>query len=255
MAKTNSITQATLFDANIGTKMCYSCKIVKDFSCFHNNIRKRDGKEPYCRECCKMVNRQKGIRKNADAVTTKACSVCSKDKLRIEFAYNRFMPDKRKNECKSCYRKIAYEVLKQRKSMPCDGVLEKPCSDCHKIRPWDDFPGRGFVCKACHRNRHRAKSREWSLKNDFGLTVAQYTAMFDRQGGVCAICEKQETAKANGCSGKIKELAVDHDHKTGKVRSLLCQKCNKALGLLNDDIDLLKKAISYLEHHFNQNSP
>lgn len=63
------------------------------------------------------------------------------------------------------------------------------------------------------------------------------------QGGVCAICRKE-------CkSGR--ELAVDHDHETGAVRSLLCMNCNRAIGWLQDDPDLLMAATEYLLSHRN----
>lgn len=63
--------------------------------------------------------------------------------------------------------------------------------------------------------------------------------MLDDQGGVCAICSKEDAAG--------KRLAVDHCHETGKVRGLLCLKCNTVLGKMNDEVNLLKKAIAYLE--------
>jgi hypothetical protein len=82
-----------------------------------------------------------------------------------------------------------------------------------------------------------AKHRRKNLRR-FGLTPEQYDAMLLSQGGVCAICNMNRDAR---------RLAVDHDHKTGKVRSLLCHFCNTALGKFLDDVEILKKAILYLE--------
>lgn len=79
--------------------------------------------------------------------------------------------------------------------------------------------------------------RDESLKRDFGISEKQYLDMLEIQGGVCAICGKKETSR---------NLAVDHDHKTGLVRGLLCQKCNTGLGLLSDSLTMLEKAIKYL---------
>jgi len=59
------------------------------------------------------------------------------------------------------------------------------------------------------------------------------------QGGVCAIC--------GGINDNDDALSVDHDHETGRIRGLLCSKCNKGLGSFNDDPELLRKAIAYLE--------
>lgn len=67
--------------------------------------------------------------------------------------------------------------------------------------------------------------------------------MLEEQHGVCAICGKPET-KPNA-----KYLAVDHDHKTGEVRGLLCNNCNRALGLLQDNTEVLQNAINYLKKH------
>ena len=84
------------------------------------------------------------------------------------------------------------------------------------------------------------------LKKRYGVTVEQYNEMLAEQNGVCAVCEKPE---ANEIGGKTPSLAVDHDHKTGKIRALLCSNCNRALGLFNDDPALLAKAQSYVLYH------
>ena len=81
------------------------------------------------------------------------------------------------------------------------------------------------------------------LKRDYGLTYDQYLCMLKSQGGVCAICGKAEEKR---------RLAVDHCHNTGVIRGLLCGMCNTAIGKLNDDVNLLKKAIEYLEKPWQQ---
>jgi len=74
--------------------------------------------------------------------------------------------------------------------------------------------------------------------------------MHEAQGGLCAICKQPETGKHNrGSKEAALELAVDHCHITGDVRQLLCHKCNKALGLFQDDPNILKAATEYLERH------
>jgi hypothetical protein len=73
----------------------------------------------------------------------------------------------------------------------------------------------------------------------------KYKKMHDEQNGKCAICFLPETSKSN--NEKIKNLAIDHCHKTGVIRGLLCQKCNIGLGAFLDNPDLLKKAIIYLK--------
>ena len=71
--------------------------------------------------------------------------------------------------------------------------------------------------------------------------------MFDAQNGLCAICSQPETVR-NG-TGQIKMLSLDHCHATNTVRSLLCDNCNKGLGVFHDDVNVLRRAIEYLESH------
>lgn len=79
---------------------------------------------------------------------------------------------------------------------------------------------------------------------DFGLRELQ--ALAEKQEHKCAICGQPETELRNGM---VRHLAVDHDHVTGKVRELLCQRCNKGIGTFGDDTDLMLKAIGYLIKH------
>jgi hypothetical protein len=91
---------------------------------------------------------------------------------------------------------------------------------------------------------YRHRNRIQNLKQNFGISLEEYQRMFDAQGGVCAICGKPETAKSN--RGEVKLLAVDHDHRTGKIRGLLCAKCNTGVGNFDENESLLVKAIRYL---------
>jgi hypothetical protein len=81
-----------------------------------------------------------------------------------------------------------------------------------------------------------AKDPDKRYKNElkrFGITPADYNQMLAEQHGLCAICLHPEESKSR--SGKPKRLSVDHNHRTGKVRGLLCNKCNQAAGFLDDD--------------------
>jgi len=87
--------------------------------------------------------------------------------------------------------------------------------------------------------RVRACARKSKMIRKYGITPEVYKDMFVYQEGACAIC---------GTPPPIdRKLAVDHDHLTGKVRGLLCQKCNVVLGGANDSIEILTKAIKYLK--------
>jgi hypothetical protein len=127
---------------------------------------------------------------------------------------------------------------------------------------------RSCSCDECPKCKHRIYMRNYyyangrktySNKNDdeklvsrrkqtyakYGMTEDDYNEMYVKQRGVCAVCFKPETCLSN--NGKIKRLAVDHDHETGEVRGLLCNNCNRAIGLLGDDLDILQSAIDYLD--------
>jgi hypothetical protein len=88
--------------------------------------------------------------------------------------------------------------------------------------------------------------RHYGLKRYYGIDLARYQEMLLEQNGVCCICKKPETSVVNG---KIKPLAVDHCHDSEKIRGLLCARCNQAIGLLNEDVNILNSAIEYLRTH------
>lgn len=90
--------------------------------------------------------------------------------------------------------------------------------------------------KAVHKNR----------KRKFGITRDQFEALLESQGGVCAICRNPETATRQG---KVKSLAVDHDHASGKIRGLLCMACNTMIGNSKERLEVLQAAILYLKTH------
>lgn len=96
------------------------------------------------------------------------------------------------------------------------------------------------------RQMQKDRFRNHDLKKSFGITLDDYRAILEIQGGVCAICRQQETS-ARG--GNVKWLAVDHCHSTGKVRGLLCEACNVSIGRMKEDTDRLRSAIAYLDRH------
>ncbi len=103
----------------------------------------------------------------------------------------------------------------------------------------DQNPEKSRACVAAWRKAHPGWKRAQNLRANFGITVAEYNALLVKQGGVCAICG--ETC------GTGKMLAVDHCHKSGKIRGLLCFDCNSGIGKLKDDVEMLHRAISYLQ--------
>lgn len=92
------------------------------------------------------------------------------------------------------------------------------------------------ACRECTSIRSKA----WAYLNKYGLTSETFDQMVIRQNNVCVICNQKE---------KRRRLSVDHDHDTGKIRDLLCGRCNKSIGLFEEDPELLRKAAEYLEKH------
>ncbi len=96
-----------------------------------------------------------------------------------------------------------------------------------------------------YRLKNPLRVHEYQLKRKFGITIKQYEDMFKNQKGACAICGGVEKTKHN-ITKEIRRLSIDHSHKTGKVRGLLCNACNTGLGKFKERYDLLAKAILYL---------
>ena len=88
-------------------------------------------------------------------------------------------------------------------------------------------------------NRRRTVQR-------YGITVKRYTEFLIKQDGLCAACRRPESVKH---LGKIRRLAIDHNHATGRIRGLLCGRCNGALGLLGDDILRVRALVAYMERY------
>lgn len=87
------------------------------------------------------------------------------------------------------------------------------------------------------------RDREYKLRSQYGITEKDYQALLARQGGVCALCGEENQQPKNK---PWRRLAVDHCHKTGCVRGLLCTKCNTSLGNLGDTIEGLERALAYV---------
>lgn len=101
---------------------------------------------------------------------------------------------------------------------------------------------RTKIWRTNNREAYLTGKRRCRLGRDFGITLEQYNEMLAAQGGVCAICKNPETHQRKG----VWSLSVDHCHDTGRVRGLLCNNCNRGVGLLRDNADLCRAAAEYL---------
>lgn len=108
----------------------------------------------------------------------------------------------------------------------------RKCSTCGT-----EIGGNRTYCKSCSTKRFANTVKNSIYKKNYGISLEEYNALLESQNGVCAVCE--------GKTGR--KLSVDHDHKTGKVRGLLCVKCNLALGYANDNKNILLGLVEYLD--------
>ena len=151
---------------------------------------------------------------------------------------------------------------------------KRPCVKCGVRKTLDEFKknatcvyGRDTICRDCHnavaklgrtqpgyKEKHAAwwqrrkadpaakrVDRDATLRRRFGIGLVEYEAMLTAQEGRCAICRR------------AMKLVVDHDHKTTKLRALLCKNCNVAIGLLGDDAEVVMRAALYLRTHRGTN--
>jgi len=89
---------------------------------------------------------------------------------------------------------------------------------------------------------------DYVLKNTYGVEHGWYEKTLEVQGKKCAICGRKDSGRSNS-----ERLCLDHNHTTGQVRGLLCHPCNSGIGKLKDDVNLLQKAIHYLQQHAQTN--
>lgn len=185
--------------------------------------------------------------------TDKVCPQCGRSLPTSAFHRNRRRVDGLSFYCKTCAAARSEASRRRRGIAPqrkadvplADGL--KWCPDCEQIKPMDAFPrttnasGRHSYCKPCHNSRGKETvqrlyggSREYHLRRRYGIGEKEFQELLAEQGGVCAVCGAEDPQH------------LDHDHRTGWVRGILCFNCNGGLGQFRDSPTRLARAITYL---------
>lgn len=210
------------------TKICSKCGLEKDISGFHKIKLDQFKYRATCKECKRSPSaKQKELRLSLIPDGFKLCTKCNKEKLLSDFYKTK---NKFSSECKTCMinrGKKYYEEHPDKKK-----ETDRKYYQTHKEQ--------SYTSRKKWRDEHKEEKKILHLKQNYGITLEQYNQMLEQQNGVCAICGKPEAIKN-------RRLAVDHNHKSNKVRGLLCNHCNTALGKFNDNIITLEKAIDYLK--------
>lgn len=142
--------------------------------------------------------------------------------------------------------KPSYKPKPEPKPKPIDNTMCSRCGERPRIK-------RHCWCRVCRNAYQRSRytpqeGRDWSLMYHYGITQEEYDLMLFQQGGVCAICKKPETTFDKRI-GRVRLLAVDHDHENGNVRGLLCGRCNHMLGRIETNEDWFKAIFKYKKKH------
>ena len=146
----------------------------------------------------------------------KICKTCKQEKSIGEFSFLRGSADRLRYQCRDCTKNYNKEYWAENR----ETYIPQMRASGYSYNP---------------------KRINYQLIRNYGITLEDYEKMFKDQEGKCAICGHPETHPNK------KRLAVDHCHKTGKVRGLLCNKHNRIIGTMDDSVEELKRASAYLE--------
>jgi hypothetical protein len=140
----------------------------------------------------------------------------------------------------------------------------RTCKICNEAKPLTEFYqtvrngepyGYHGKCKSCYvkkqqENYDPIKKRDENLKRVYGIGIEEYNTLLEKQNNRCAICESTDPkGRKSGRVGGVDVFYVDHDHKTGNVRGLLCNICNRTMGYIGENSNVLEEMIKYLQKH------
>lgn len=231
-------------------KICATCGIQKPSTEFYKDARKNDGLRNTCKKCSVW---DKNYKQNISNILEKICIVCKELK-----PLEGFLRDDRTT--------LGYST----KCLACSQI--KLCRKCQTKKPLEDFgisnkstDGRRYSCRECenrqirenyvkdpssrrsssanyyYKKESREGRRERMLMKNYNLTLEDYDSLLEAQDYKCAICRYEAGKRGRPL------LAVDHCHDTGKVRGLLCDPCNRAIGMLLHDPVVIQNALNYIQ--------
>jgi len=196
-------------------KFCSKCKTLKSLYSFSKDASKKDGLYSSCKEC--------SIKKN------KKYRYENKEKISLWHKQYRTEKPEIAKECSAkSYIKNRAKIIvtrKEHQQKNKDVYMKRYKNEYQKNK---DKPG------------FQDRMRNSAYKRHFGITIQDYDDMYIEQGGRCATCGTHQSKLG-------RRLHIDHCHKTGIVRGLLCHNCNVGIGNLKDDITIMKNIIKYLE--------
>jgi hypothetical protein len=126
-------------------------------------------------------------------------------------------------------------ALKEARETGSKFYIGKACLTCGNTKRYTSAC-KCVECAKVEYKRYNIRARY--LKSEYGISEEDYERLYSNQSGKCAICKRAHS-----------RLHIDHDHSTGHIRELLCGSCNRAIGLLKEDVAVLKAAARYIERH------
>jgi len=193
-------------------KTCTKCGIKREFNKFNIDKSRKSCLDNWCKTCRKIYAK-KYYKSNKEAYT---------NRHKKYYLNNREMDAERSKK----YNTNNKEKVAERKK---------------EWRRKNKERCREYQKKYRQKNFERKRNNHYMLK--YGISLDKYNELFKNQNGLCAICGGIERV---WCWGKLRPLAVDHNHETGEIRGLLCCNCNRALGLLGDNTKTIKNMLDYL---------
>lgn len=176
-------------------------------------------------------------------IDKKVCIRCQLEKEITEFYISRKSRDQRDRYCKECKDEKYIEWRNNNKEKIKNYENTRYSKNKDKIRE--------RVRQNLKSKNYEVKKRQGLLKN-YGLKWEEYNKMLEDCKKKCQICEKDFDLLEEYVNKNKSQPQVDHCHITGKIRGLLCGKCNSILGYCNDNIEILKNTIIYLEKYSNE---